>query len=221
RKRSFTTVSPSPASASSASLSSRDTSPVAFPYTFYHDTRMTGPVILSNLQDSRRTTSWGPDTSFANLHSRTQKRLRNNRPPEAEVYATTRDLLFSAAQSSQTISRSSHPSQHHTHSAAAPAQRQSSLHQFWSLPAPPILAPGDTVGPPPSVEVGSSKCEDCEGPLLSSSTDISMGGMELDPEYGAFDESELSCMGCGKMVCPTCAVVETGLGRECLECRTR
>lgn len=48
-----------------------------------------------------------------------------------------------------------------------------------------------------------------------------MGGMEIDSGYAGFDESEVRCMGCGKMVCETCAVVETGVGRECLDCRMR
>lgn len=238
RKRSSETASPSTANASSPSVSPRDTSPATLPHTFRLDTRMIRPIIPSSPHKTCHASSWGPNISNLNLHSRTQKRLRNNRPPESEVYctsshrrtqsmtliqwiATTHDLLFSAARSTQPIPRPSHSSLPQTLSAAAAAPRQSSLHQFWSLPPPPISTSSDIFGPSPSIEMRSNKCEDCEGPLLSLSTDVSMGGIELDMEYGAYDESELSCMGCGKMVCSTCAVVETGLGRECLECRTR
>lgn len=48
-----------------------------------------------------------------------------------------------------------------------------------------------------------------------------MDGMEIDSNNAGLDASEVRCMACGKMVCETCAVVETGVGRECLECRTR
>lgn len=48
-----------------------------------------------------------------------------------------------------------------------------------------------------------------------------MSGMDVDPRYAGFDEGELRCMVCGRMVCETCAVVETGVGRECLEYRMR
>ena len=65
------------------------------------------------------------------------------------------------------------------------------------------------------------RCEDCDTVLLSPSNDVSMGGMDIDLEHAGIDGRELSCMDCGRMVCETCAVVQTGIGRECLECRMR
>lgn len=43
-----------------------------------------------------------------------------------------------------------------------------------------------------------------------------MGGMDDE-----IDEWEFSCRVCTKLVCETCAVVEVGVGRECLGCKTR
>ncbi|KAL9009188.1 MAG: hypothetical protein Q9173_005764 [Seirophora scorigena] len=82
RKRSSESASPPTANASSPSVSSRDTSPVTLPHTFRLDTRMTRPIIPSSPRETPHANSWGLNTS--NLHSRTQKRLRNNRPPESE-----------------------------------------------------------------------------------------------------------------------------------------
>ncbi len=48
-----------------------------------------------------------------------------------------------------------------------------------------------------------------------------MSGMDTDFGYAGVDEAETRCMSCARMVCETCAVVETGVGRECLECRMR
>lgn len=42
-----------------------------------------------------------------------------------------------------------------------------------------------------------------------------MGGMD-----DAVDEREFSCRVCTKLVCEACAVVEVGIGRECLSCTT-
>lgn len=44
--------------------------------------------------------------------------------------------------------------------------------------------------------------------------------MDLDG-FGAGGEDDVRCRGCGRVVCGTCAVVEVGVGRECLECRMR
>ena len=43
-----------------------------------------------------------------------------------------------------------------------------------------------------------------------------MGGMD----GGEMDGEDYACRSCGRKVCGTCAVVEVGDGRECLQCRT-
>lgn len=35
------------------------------------------------------------------------------------------------------------------------------------------------------------------------------------------DDGEFACRSCRRRVCGTCAVVEVGVGRECLGCRTK
>lgn len=65
------------------------------------------------------------------------------------------------------------------------------------------------------------KCEDCEASLLSATGDLSMDGMDMDIVGARLDEDDYRCMNCERLVCTTCAVVETGAGRECLECRMR
>ena len=59
-------------------------------------------------------------------------------------------------------------------------------------------------------------CEDCEAPLSSQDSDTCMGGMD----GGEMDGDNYACRSCGRKVCGTCAVVEVGDGRECLQCRT-
>ena len=59
-------------------------------------------------------------------------------------------------------------------------------------------------------------CEDCEAPLPAVDSDICMGGME----GGEADGADYACRSCSRRVCGTCAVVEIGEGRECLQCKT-
>ena len=59
-------------------------------------------------------------------------------------------------------------------------------------------------------------CEDCEASLSSQDSDTCMGGMD----GGEMDGDNYACRSCGRKVCGTCAVVEVGDGRECLQCRT-
>ena len=59
------------------------------------------------------------------------------------------------------------------------------------------------------------KCEDCEAPLPSN-PDTYM--MDIDEEMPAVDD--FHCRNCRRRVCDMCAVVETGIGRDCLQCRT-
>lgn len=62
-------------------------------------------------------------------------------------------------------------------------------------------------------------CQDCDSLLLYSDddVDISMGGMDVPCGE---DLDELACRICRRLVCAICAVVEGGLGRECLSCKT-
>lgn len=61
-------------------------------------------------------------------------------------------------------------------------------------------------------------CHDCDSSLMSSDdVDICMGGMG-DPGE---DVGELACRICRRLVCAICAVVEGGLGRQCLSCKTQ
>lgn len=135
--------------------------------------------------------------------------------------ASTYERLFSAARKTYPNSQPSQtPHQQSIHTVSS-APRQSSLHNFWTLPLPPtstVTAIGD-----PSISNGPDRerCEDCDAPLPSSSIgDINMGGMEMDLGCTALDEDP-RCTQCKRLVCVTCAVVETGVGRECLECRMR
>ena len=59
-------------------------------------------------------------------------------------------------------------------------------------------------------------CEDCETTLSTQDSDTCMGGMD----GGEMDGANYACRSCGREVCGTCAVVEVGDGRECLQCRT-
>ena len=61
-----------------------------------------------------------------------------------------------------------------------------------------------------------SSCQDCDALLDVLDTDVSMGGVEDEDAKGA----EFGCRFCGRRVCGVCAVVEVGVGRECLQCRT-
>ncbi|KAL8727505.1 MAG: hypothetical protein Q9181_005691 [Wetmoreana brouardii] len=219
RKRSIDTLSPSSASSSSIFDSSRDTSPIAFHYPFRHDASVTDTALLPRHSQAQGVVPAWPEHTSSSINSRTKKRLRNNRPAEAEVFASTYNRLFSAARSSHSVP--ANPPSHHqqTLQSAPPAPRQSSLHNFWSLPAPPTSTAPAANNPTSSGALEPRVCEDCDAPLMPSSGEVLMGGMDTDGDEVAMDEDELRCRGCRKMVCATCAVVETGMGRECLECR--
>ncbi|KAL8807352.1 MAG: hypothetical protein Q9223_007797 [Gallowayella weberi] len=218
RKRSIDTFSPSSSTTSSLSPSSRNTSPIAFPHTsrpYSHEVDASSPT-------DRLSMPLYPNHTSSNLHSRTKKRLRNNRPDDSEVFASTYDLLFSAARSAHLNPRPSsalhHQQLHHT---APQAPRQSSLHHFWTLPAPPTSNAIEAEALPPPNQFSGEKCEDCDAPLpLSLMDDVAMGDIGIDSGSTWLDEDR-RCRECGRMVCATCAVVEVGAGRECLECRMR
>ena len=68
----------------------------------------------------------------------------------------------------------------------------------------------------PNPENTFATCDDCESPLPTSDADILMGGMDVDDTDGR----EFACRTCRRRVCDTCAVVQVGVGRDCLQCRT-
>ena len=132
--------------------------------------------------------------------------------------ASTYDILFSAARSSHVNPQPSRPQ---TNQLGPPAPRQSSLHNFWNLPAPPTSNPAEAEASTLVDHVGTEKCEDCDASLPPSSLgNPSSDDMDVDSGCLTLDDDP-RCMGCGRIICPTCAVVEIGLGRECLECRMR
>lgn len=122
----------------------------------------------------------------------------------------TYQMLFAAARSPQTTSPlASTPI---VHTRPPPPQRQPSLHNFWTISS---MAPVISDVPPPSSAPVAS-CQDCDVELPMADTDISMGGMDEDGD----GSHEYACKTCRRRVCDTCAVVEIGSGRECLQCKT-
>ncbi|KAL2038354.1 hypothetical protein N7G274_009003 [Stereocaulon virgatum] len=196
RKRSTSAISPS--TSSTATTSSRDPSSSPSP-----DISMLGNASVSPPPVHH------PESTSSHLHSRTRKRFRDNRPDESTIHETTYNKLFAAARSPPPLSYSISPSTSISPARPQPPQRQHSLHNFWSLPssAPSVSHPMTIV---PS---SGATCEDCEASL---DVDVFMGGMDDEDAKGA----EFGCQSCGKRVCGMCAVVEVGVGRECLHCRT-
>lgn len=162
-------------------------------------------------------------------HSRTMKRHRDNRPDEGTVHSRidadtcamdvtvltliigyTYHRLFAAARSPPPPLQQL-PINPTVHSRPEPSGRQSSLHTFWSIrSAEPAMVIDTPAAPAPTLS-----CQDCDGDFLATDPDISMGGVD---EVG--EKNEWACRQCRRIVCGNCAVVETGLGRECLQCRT-
>ena len=122
--------------------------------------------------------------------------------------ANTYQKLFAAAQSPIVHDNTAAPK---TLQRPAPPQRQPSLHNYWSICTPPPQNLGEY-----SIETPApSRCEDCEKALPGDS-DTCMGGIGEDSSAA----DEFQCRSCGRRVCDMCAVVETGIGRDCLQCRT-
>jgi len=127
-----------------------------------------------------------------------------------QVTETTYQRLFAAARSPPPAA---HPSANQViHARPQLNQRQPSLHNYWTISSPPP----DISEPPTTNNYSSSTCEDCETPLPSIDGDTCMGGMD----DGNTGRAEYACRSCGRRVCGVCAVVEVGIGRECLQCRT-
>ena len=228
RKRSASAVSPS--ASSSATLSPRHPSASPCPDTIMSEDRLpsTFPV-------------YRPEHSSSDLHSRTRKRHRDNRPDESTVHGISispscwQHENFSPASSSKFGSLTRCPNPEITYqklfagaqsptamaqsitASSVPSrpqapQRQHSLHRFWSLSSLAPSVPETLIEPPSS----TTACQDCEAPLDLYEADTAMGGTEYESDDGA----ECACRSCGRRVCGTCAVVKVGVGRECLQCRT-
>ena len=221
RKRSDSGTSPS--TSSTATFPSRDPSSSPCP-----DISMLDDASFSAQPIHR------PEILPSHLNSRTRKRFRDNRPNESEIHgtyllqctryasapfhpplltgfslATTYERLFLAARSPPPTEHST-PSQN-VNNRPSPPQRQSSLHNFWliSSSTPAVSEPIMAQAP---VNV---TCEDCEALLPTQDSDICMGGVD----GGAADAADYACRSCSRNVCGTCAIVEVGAGRECLQCR--
>ncbi len=124
----------------------------------------------------------------------------------------TYQILFAAARSPPAYLPPTPPSDPIA-SAQAP-RHQSSLYAYWALPTPTSSAPRS---PPQIHPTIIPICQDCDSPLLSTNdVDTCMSGMDDAGEAGEF-----ACRACRRLVCGTCAVVEVGIGRECLSCKTQ
>lgn len=62
-------------------------------------------------------------------------------------------------------------------------------------------------------------CDDCDRVLVIASDESAMA-MDIDMGGTGLGEIEYACRCCGRNVCDTCAVVDVGEGRECLQCKT-
>ncbi|KAM0255114.1 hypothetical protein ACHAQJ_006118 [Trichoderma viride] len=149
----------------------------------------------------------------ANLHSRTLKRYRDNRPSDDEVHQHTLGLLYSAQQRP--------PQQQFQAPIVAPLEpvpssdespnSQQSLHRFWSIGSEPSSgssSPGiaNPAAPPTS-------CEDCGSALAGGNDD------EMDVDSRAAEDT--ACGACGKHVCFSCSVSNLGEQKRCLQCAGR
>ena len=223
RKRSSDTLSPS-----STSTTSLSASPIAF--------QLTSPTAHAQRPFPSPHPQLPSSQPSSHLHSRTQKRHRNNRPAESNVYcpltplpficiqltntAKTYNILYTGARFPHPSTQPPHKPNQHSDTMASSAQHESqtSLHNFWVLPSKPESI--DSAGLI-SNDSDMERCEDCDAPLLlGTAGDVDMSGMDIDTGFTGLDE-DARCMRCRRLVCETCAVVEVGVGRECLECRMR
>ncbi|MCJ1440350.1 MAG: hypothetical protein MMC23_000833 [Stictis urceolatum] len=170
----------------------------------------------------------------AHLHSRTRKRFRDNRPDETSIHESTLSKLFLAQRPSHAPTPSPIPSTiprpSSMSSTTSARSQQASLHSFWAIPHRPTTSPSTNFTPPAFASLNHTadlanfggsfsalenrrKCEDCDSWMGAGE------GMDLDMD-GMGGEGE-DCRSCGRTVCAMCAVVEVGVGRECLGCKTR
>lgn len=176
----------------------------------------------------------------ANLHSRTLKRYRDNRPSDDEVHRKfyewrahhhlsipnssscapaehTLGLLYSAQQRPQQF-----PQEAPSAAAPPPLEQpvvastniQQSLHRFWTIGSEPSSAsssPG--IENPPALL--PTNCDDC-GAALAGGND----GDEMEVDSSSAVE-DTACGACGKHVCFSCSVSNLGEQKRCLQCAGR
>ncbi|KAL2262242.1 hypothetical protein VTK26DRAFT_2034 [Humicola hyalothermophila] len=168
----------------------------------------------------------------SHLHSRTMKRVRNNRPAESEVYQHTLDVLYSAQQRGRDCEPRQPPSPPkvtngativRNHTDTRPVTHQRSLHSFWNLPDPststnplvpsPASSAASFSSPSIAPHTVSTHCDDCGVGLVGSEDDAMMDvdGYSLNPD-------DHLCEACGKTVCFSCSVSNLGEHRRCLAC---
>ncbi|KAK4460052.1 hypothetical protein QBC42DRAFT_273239 [Cladorrhinum samala] len=172
------------------------------------------------------------------FHSRTMKRLRDNRPSEEIIHQRTLNLLYSAQhqpnQPAATPDIAIHPTpvapQTPCRTAQAVGPQQRSLHSFWNIPSfssstnssPSRSSRAASYPPlPAAVQVQqcqnlSATCEDCGACLKGDSSDGD-GDMMMDVDMD-IDASDNVCGACGKAVCCSCSVSNLGEHRRCLVC---
>lgn len=219
RKRSESEESPP----SSAAQSSRDPSSSPAP-----DVSM-----LDSTSQRPQANPW-TNTTASHLDSRTRKRYRDNRPDDRTIHGwaspnfsciprsmrlttsseNTYNMLFAAARSPpQSRKEMAFPATADPVQPLPPQRQHSSLHDYWTIASPP--PPIEVSHPDAPASSFSAVCEDCESPIATSNIDTSMDGVDIDVAVDDF-----ACRTCRRRVCDTCAVVEVGAGRDCLQCRT-
>ncbi|KAH6609386.1 hypothetical protein Trco_002732 [Trichoderma cornu-damae] len=150
----------------------------------------------------------------ANLHSRTLKRHRDNRPSDEEVHQHTLGLLYSAQQrqpQDQPQLQAPTAAQEPVPPAAGPDTQQS-LHRFWNISSEP-----GSGGSSPGIAIACApptSCEDCGSALAGGG-----GGDEMEVDDGAAEDT--ACGACGKHVCFSCSVSNLGEQKRCLQCAGR
>ncbi|KAL6904775.1 hypothetical protein GGI43DRAFT_289851 [Trichoderma evansii] len=176
----------------------------------------------------------------ANLHSRTLKRYRDNRPSDDEVHRKfyewrahhhlsipnssscapaehTLGLLYSAQQRPQQF-----PEEAPTAAAPPPPEQpvvastnnQQSLHRFWSIGSEPSSASSSPGIENPPVLLPTN-CDDCGAALVGENN-----GDEMDVDSSSAVE-DTACGACGKHVCFSCSVSNLGEQKRCLQCAGR
>jgi len=176
-------------------------------------------------------TSFSPSfESRSVLNSRTLKRHRDNRPSEEMIYAQTLHKLYGAQRPrpSEAIAYESmevegRPGRRLEDSgqaqASGTAQKQKSLHSFWSLvnvSQHDIASDNDVL----LAANGGERCEDCDAPMRPTSTepdgDHTMDDVVMELEDQAHQGGGM-CSGCGRRVCGLCSLVPRER-RMCLDC---
>ncbi|KAM0296115.1 hypothetical protein HYE67_008198 [Fusarium culmorum] len=141
------------------------------------------------------------------LHSRTMKRVRDNRPSAETIHQRTLNMLYSAQNQNQDVEIPSEHMQTETQTTR-PESTQQSLHRFWNISS----APSASTSTLNQTQLTPSNCDDC-GVSLNNGDD----GMDLD----GFNNEDRSCGACNKYVCFSCSVSNLGEQRRCLQCAGR